>query len=192
MENESKPVRSDNAPPPDIIAHKKLVVALAIATLCLGVPLLVALLYMSTTGKGPATMMVVMLSGALGAFVSALKRLFGFQSIFPDESVEKIFRHLDLYAIIYSLVPALVGTLGAGFVYVVFAGGLVEGPLFPEFSCQGDDCNTFAGFVSSWSPTGPADYAKVVVWGFVAGFSERFVPDIMNGLASRAEMSKER
>lgn len=191
MENESKPVNSDKAPPQDIVAHKKLVVSLAIATLCLGVPLFVALLYMSTVGKGPATMMVVMFSGALGAFVSALKRLFAFQSIFPDESVEKIFRHLDLYAVIYSLVPALVGTLGAAFVYVVFAGGLVEGPLFPEFSCQGGDCNTFAGFLSSWSPAGPVDYAKAIVWGVVAGFSERFVPDIMNGLASRAEMSKE-
>ena len=38
------------------------------------------------------------------------------------------------------------------------------------------------GFVACWIPDGPTAYAKAIVWRFVAGFPERFVPDILNRL----------
>jgi hypothetical protein len=75
--------------------------------------------------------------------------------------------------------------IGAIVLYLIFAGGLLKGDLFPEFHCSVfDRSNDFHGFVTNWSPNGPAANAKAIVWGFIAGFSERFVPDILNRLGS--------
>lgn len=77
--------------------------------------------------------------------------------------------------------------LGAAVIYVVFAAGLLKGRLFPEFHClaTAGDCNDFVAFVRNWSPKGATEYGKAIVWGFIAGFSERFVPDILNRLGSK-------
>jgi hypothetical protein len=36
-------------------------------------------------------------------------------------------------------------------------------------------------------PKDAAANAKAIVWGFIAGFSERFVPNILNRLATDTE-----
>jgi len=48
----------------------------------------------------------------------------------------------------------------------------------------------YYGFVAYWSPKDAATNAKAIVWGLIAGFSERFVPDILNRLSS--ENTKEK
>ncbi len=71
-------------------------------------------------------------------------------------------------------------------VYLLFAADLLKGDLFPEFHCAPEKtCADFHGFVSNWSPSGPAANAKAIVWGFISGFSERFVPDILNRFGSQ-------
>ena len=72
--------------------------------------------------------------------------------------------------------------------YLVFASGLVMGDLVPTFrlSDLGTRQDDFANFIANWQPAGPVDYSKALVWGFVAGFSERFVPDLLARFASQA------
>ena len=48
-------------------------------------------------------------------------------------------------------------------------------------------CGDFHGFVTNWMPKDAAANAKAIVWGFIAGFSERFVPNILNRLATDKE-----
>jgi len=170
-------------------AHRLLVMWLFICTLGAGIPFLILVLCFSATGRGGVTIMIpVMVAGAGGAFVSSLRRLYGFQDIFPRRSYVRLFRRLDFYVIAYSLVPVLVGIIGAVMVYLVFAGGLLRGDLFPEFICAPDKgCDDFHGFVTNWMPKDPAANAKAIVWGFVAGFSERFVPNILNRLTADEE-----
>jgi hypothetical protein len=74
-------------------------------------------------------------------------------------------------------------------IYLVFAAGLLKGDLFPEFTCMPnkDSCNDFQGFLTHWAPNGAPANAKAIVWGFIAGFSERFVPNILNRLATDKE-----
>ena len=66
---------------------------------------------------------------------------------------------------------------------MIFSSQIIQGPFFPEFSCEllePENCNEFQLFLTEWSPNEAKDYAKAIVWGFIAGFSERFVPDILN------------
>lgn len=168
-------------------AHRLLVVWLFIATLTLSFAFLAVMINLDRTGSGPSIMVVVIVSGALGGFVSSLRRLYSFQDIFPRKQYVELFRRTNFYVIAYSFVPALVGMIGAAVIYVVFAAGLLKGGVFPEFHCAVEKCGDFATFVSSWSPSGPSEYGKAIVWGFIAGFSERFVPDILNRLGSKAD-----
>lgn len=141
-------------------------------------------------GHGYLMEMVVML-GALGAFFSALIRLYSYKDL-PKALVVSSLRGLSgLHLAVYSLVPPVVGAISAAVIFLLFAAGIVEGgALFPKFAC-GDDggaidkCRSFRGMISDWGPDGPADYAKALIWGFVAGFAERLVPDTLRGLAKR-------
>jgi hypothetical protein len=165
---------------------------LFISTFVVGLGFLLLVLYFDFTGRGGVTIMLaVIVAGAGGGFVSSLRRLYGFQDIFPRREYVQLFRKMNFYVIAYSLVPAVVGMIGAVILYLVFAAGLLKGDLFPEFHCAQQECTTFHDFVSYWSPDGPAAFAKAIVWGFVAGFSERFVPDILNRLASNHTEAKE-
>jgi hypothetical protein len=174
--------------------HRQLVFWLFAATA--GVVAVMAILLLDVE-EGQSTFSIlklVVLSGALGAFVSALRRLYAFENVFPTARFRDLLRGARLYVIIYSLIPPLVGAIAAAVLYVLFAAQVVVSPLFPTFMCDlGESkCLLFNEFINNWKPTGATDYAKAAVWGFIAGFSERVVPDILNKLAENNEFKKHR
>jgi cytochrome b subunit of formate dehydrogenase len=128
---------------------------------------------------------LVAVAGALGAFVSALRRLYSFERIFPRQWRRGLLTRINVYVVAYSSIPPLVGIIAAVVLYVIFASHLLMGSGFPLFECElGENkCVQFVDFVKHWKPSTAPDYAKAVVWGFLAGFSERFVPDILNRIA---------
>ncbi len=177
-----EPQRADQG---TLDAHRLLVMWLFISTLVIGLGFLALVLYFDVTGRGGVTVLLaVLVAGAGGGFVSSLRRLYSFQDIFPRREYVQLFRKMNFYVVAYSLVPAVVGMIGAVMVYLMFAAGLLRGDLFPEFHCAAGQCDDFHGFVANWSPKDAAANAKAIVWGFIAGFSERFVPDILNRLGS--------
>lgn len=188
MDNQHHANHPGNLPTADqgtLDAHRLLVMWLFISTLTIGLGFLALVLYFDVTGRGGVTIMVaVIVAGAGGGFVSSLRRLYSFQDIFPRREYVQLFRKMNFYVAAYSLVPAVVGMIGAVMVYLMFAAGLLKGDLFPEFHCSIGQCTDFHAFVSDWSPKDAAANAKAIVWGFIAGFSERFVPDILNRLGS--------
>jgi hypothetical protein len=161
--------------------HRQMVIALFIATLFLGFALAVGLCV-----SGLTVLMVVVVAGALGGFVSALRRLYAFQRVFPSDFFAGGYK-VNLYLIIYSMIPPLVGAIAAATVYVIFASGLITGDMFPEFhlSTVNPRVDDFNNFVNNWQPVTPVDYAKAIVWAFIAGFSERFVPDMLERLSTK-------
>jgi hypothetical protein len=168
--------------------HRQMVIALFSATLIVSIALAAGLIASRVTA-----LMVVAAGGALGGFVSALRRLYAFQRVFPQNFFRSM-RRINLYLIVYSMIPSLVGAIGAVVLYMIFASGLVKGDLFPAFDMSHVDPNRddFQNFVANWQPSGPIDYAKALVWSFIAGFSERFVPDLLDRFASSQRQNGER
>ena len=133
----------------------------------------------------------VLLLGSLGAFFSALMRLYSFEHL-PKALLEDGLKGLaNWHLVIYSLVPPVTGAIGAIVLYYVFASGLVSGQAFPHFDCFADKfpglyenyqgCKGFPGSFY-YAPEGPVEYAKSLVWAFIAGFSERLIPDTLGKL----------
>ncbi|WP_445945272.1 hypothetical protein [Shewanella sp.] len=167
----------------EIDIHRAIVLWLFLATLTLTVFVAVTLIIQDSTGEKVLSILpVVILAGVLGSFVSALNRIYSSKKIFPTSDYSALLYQSNRYLIAYASIPPLVGAISAAILYVVFASEIIESPFFPSFSCErcNGNCNNFQSFLTSWSPTNAQDYAKAIVWGFISGFCERFVPDILN------------
>lgn len=176
-------------------AYRLMVVWLFLATLLACVVTFFLVFEHEQEGERGATILtVVMLAGILGSFVSALNRIYSFRDIFPHQKYKDILREANLYLVIYSIIPPMVGAIASVVLYLVFAGELINGSMFPSFGCSkvSGDCNNFKDFVRHWSPEKSVDFAKAIVWGFLAGFSERLVPDILNKITNSAENNEGR
>lgn len=135
----------------------------------------------------PPVLILVSFTGVLGAFFSSLIRLYRIenitQTLTDEDSIDLDGSHLA----IYSFVPPLMGAIAAVVLYVAFAADLVNGPLFPKFECKPTPCENLLQIVDNYRPDSGKDYAKALVWAFIAGFSERLVPDTLAGFISKKE-----
>lgn len=84
---------------------------------------------------------------------------------------------------LYMYLPPFVGGLLALLLFILFLSGLVEGKLFPHFVMIQPPtpkfADTFFRVFDLTAETAP-DYAKLVFWSFVAGFSEKFVINVIS------------
>jgi len=53
----------------------------------------------------------------------------------------------NLNVLVYSLIRSLVGAIGAGILYTIFASQMITSKLFPEFHCATGMCDSFADFI---------------------------------------------
>lgn len=78
----------------------------------------------------------------------------------------------------------VIGTIIGVIVVLIFLGGFVAGRLFPSL-----------GEISSaqvyWQMASAAIWAKLMVWSFIAGFSERMAPNLLSNFVFRIEQAKE-
>lgn len=133
---------------------------------------------------------LVALAGLFGGFVSVQQRLQA------TTDVDPFFKRLELSAGWGSivLIAPLMGIVFAIVLFEIFVTGAVSGTLVPAFVKVDPtkvDPSTFTSFGVGSTPATPADWAKLGVWGFVAGFAERFVPDVVSRLADMKSLFSE-
>jgi phosphate/sulfate permease len=115
---------------------------------------------------------VVITSGLIGGFIGLQHRL-------KDLTIFDL--QLIANSWFYTCLSPLVGRILALLLYMIFLSGLLKGDLFPEFTADLSQ-RPEIGFASIFQQRGVSHeaYAKLIFWCFVAGFSERFVTDVIS------------
>jgi hypothetical protein len=118
--------------------------------------------------------LIVFASGLIGGFVSIQQRL-------PKAGLKELNELSQSWTSIL-LIP-LNGGIFAVVLHILFISGLLTGTFFPTYAVpnfEGNDpTRNFYLFLMHTFPASGQDIAKLVFWAFVAGFSERFVPQII-------------
>ena len=81
----------------------------------------------------------------------------------------------------------ILGGVFAYALYLIFMAGFLQGSFFPSFKSATEPYETYANFVALTQPATNADVAKAVLWAFIAGFSERLVPNFIDKIAKEAD-----
>ena len=123
----------------------------------------------------------VFVSGLTGGFVSIQQRL-------PKIGLDEL-RELSSSWLSILLVP-INGGIFAIVLMLMFISEIIQGVLFPEYFQVKIEITDITGSFQKWSidtfPKTGIDIAKLLFWSFVAGFSERFVPQIVRKTADEA------
>ncbi|MGN6640919.1 MAG: hypothetical protein ACTHJ8_18560, partial [Mucilaginibacter sp.] len=124
---------------------------------------------------GIALMSCAAISGATGSLISVLLRIQGVQdnnqlaqNIVAFKYSENAIKIAPLTGLIFAITLSL-----------IFSGNLIGGTLFPKD-------NTWASIISDGK-----EISKWLIWCFIAGFSERLVPDIIDRLADKAKKAEQ-
>ncbi len=171
------------APSSERIRHTLIICGAAIGILGIA-----AVLFVLYFGHGAGIFQLMVLGGAVGGTMSLIQRV---QAL--PEADPLLFRLSGRTTIIQSLVvPPLTGAISAGLLFFIFASKIVSSQAFPTIlvpgaSPQGVDFDTF---VFNAKPESGSAFALALVWAFVAGFAERFVPDTINRLTRQASSQK--
>jgi len=123
-----------------------------------------------------AVPMMVLLVGALGGFVGLQKRL----GQMSDDDLTLLSKSW-----VYTFLSPLIAGILALLTYVLFISGLMTGDLFPKFVAEKDVAAN--GIQVLFDIQGQAaDYAKLIFWCFLSGYSERFATDILSQFEGRS------
>lgn len=83
---------------------------------------------------------------------------------------------------------AVIGGFFGIVIYMIFVSELLSGELFPEFKILPPKSESgMSQLISATYLASSKDAAKAIVWSFVAGFSEEFVPNLLKKLSKAAE-----
>ena len=132
------------------------------------------------------TILIVIFAGVLGGFLSVQQRLQ------RTDASDPLLKEMQLRAGWFSVVilAPVSGAVFASVLYWLFLAKFLQGGLFPKFvgalrPVIGNDLS-WKNFIAQCSPNSVADYGKLLVWSFIAGFAERFVPNVLTRLAGQA------
>ena len=144
---------------------------------------LAVLMLLARFGMYSDVMMLIFFAGSVGAVVNnyfRLSKMIEAKAAPADDAQERL-------AIIQMYVSMLIAGILAFVAYGLFLSGLLQGSLFPEFEHTKDIYKDVTSMLVCLAPKTNIDAAKSLLWAFVAGFSERFVPNIIDTLVSKAK-----
>ena len=144
------------------------------------------LIYVITRGESERTylLLYVFLCGLIGGFVSIQQRL-------PTLELEELRQLSDSWTSIV-LIP-INGGIFALILMLLFLSGILEGTMFPKYNHTTIDHDNLILSFMHWMlwtfPQSGPDVAKLLFWSFLAGFSERLVPQIIRKVTEKVEKS---
>jgi hypothetical protein len=117
----------------------------------------------------------------MGGLISMLRRM---QSI--SNEAERLSSLVEMKAgkVGVLLQAPISGAIFANVLFWMFVAGLLKGDLFPEFSMDKGASSTA---LLETPLANSIQFFKVLAWSFIAGFAERFVPDILDRVATKGQ-----
>jgi hypothetical protein len=179
----------------------------AVVILLVGVPLIAYIAHFMTIGAERRTwisdfvgsfpnfgLFTAISFGALGALFSRFLILQRSEGTVPlDEAA-------TYYGSRYIFLRVLIGTVAAIIVYFFLASGLISGGLAPDIqrltyiAAQATDdasgIRTYLATEADSAMVPSKDMALLIVWAFLAGFSEFLVPNLLNTTSERAQAQR--
>ena len=156
------------------------VVVLAVIT-ALGVVALVLMsLFASKWALSLAWLVAVV--GAVGGTANNYRRLQKLSAL-PPEDITPV---PDSMATAQIYLSPVVGGVFALVLYGLFQGGVLEGSVFPGFQGCAVPFESYGEYVRECKPAENNDVALALVWGFIAGFAELLVPNVLDKMAVSA------
>ena len=120
--------------------------------------------------------LVVFFCGLVGGFVSHQQRL-------PKIGDKELYELSNSWLNI--LIIPINGGIFAIVLMLLFMSGIIKGAMFPEYShypinhSQDELVKSYVLWLNNSFPQRGEDITKLLFWSFVSGFSERFVPQII-------------
>lgn len=148
------------------------------------------------------TLFILVVLGA-GATMYAYRRFRRKRQSAPASAMTALLAFLLLAGATHGQLPApstapavtasvVSGAIAALVVFAIFCGGMLEGGLFPKIvnnlspATDGPPMMELITFLNETGPVKHVDYGKLLVWAFIAGFAERFVPDVLDKFTASA------
>ena len=128
-------------------------------------------------------MLLVFSAGSVGAVINNYYRLAKLSAADNATAAE-----LDSKVLVAQMyVSILVSGILAFIIYGLCLSGLLAGSLFPVFNGTLNTYMDVSTFLHDLAPKQNIDTAKVLMWAFIAGFSERLIPNVIDRLINEAE-----
>jgi len=147
-------------------------------------------------GYGGSVPLFVFTCGIIGGVISIQQRLPKLEA-----RTLKMMAHSNYYLVLAPLVGGVLSLL----LYMLFLSGLLSGDLFPNFVpdtvmrvVPGSDPEVMERVISgepgigrifTQGGEGYEDYGKLFFWSFVAGYSEKFIPNVIGRFEGAATAS---
>jgi hypothetical protein len=122
---------------------------------------------------------LIFIFGNMGSYIGIHKNLV---SLKDDEIMEMSTSWINI------IVPSFVGGILAIILYLVFLSNILHGDLFPTLVPeQTKDTPQSIGFMIIFKQHGEGikDYAKLLIWAFIAGYNQKYVVDIIESIKSK-------
>lgn len=138
-------------------------------------------------------LMFVGAAGALGGSLSTIQKVLSAK--IWTESIDQILE-FQRSLMSWLFIPPVLGVLFAVSLFMLFSSELLTGSPFPKIATIMPHSILFEelgtpekalAFLKHTSPVQASDFGKMIIWSFIAGFSQRFVPDALSRLAKESE-----
>ncbi len=171
-------------PASENIRQRLLLGAVALSAVVIAIVVLLA----SFHRQNQDILLIVLLAGGAGGTMSLIQRVQSLPGLDPI-----LFRLSGRAVILQSLIiPPLSGMIFAVVLYMMFIGKIISADFVPRFTDappNGHKGVEFSKFFDFTNAKDSQSFALTIVWAFIAGFAERFVPDAIGRLTA-AQRSK--
>jgi hypothetical protein len=169
------------------LANQALHIAIVVISVLVLTSTVAILFTNSTQFKGFASFIFfIFMAGTVGGVANNYRRL---QQL-PLDTTEELPPAIHRLLTVQIYLSPIVGGVFASVLYLIFMSGILQGDFFPAFQSESAPFIDTPTFADVTLPKTNRDAAKALIWAFIAGFAEGFVPNFIDKIAKEQRRDK--